>query len=97
MGPQELPTPPLADDSADEEVEEAKPPVPSRGPLDPTHAEWEARQATHLPYRSWCEHCVAGRSDDPPNRRAPAAQDEPAVPEVHLDYAFVRRDEEEAV
>ena len=81
LGPQELPTPPLADDGADEEVEEAKPPVPSRGPLDPTHAEWEAHQATHLPYRSWCAHCVAGRSDNPPHRRAPADREEPAIPE----------------
>ena len=48
----------------------------------------------HAKYRSWCSHCVAGRSDNPPHRRQDG--DAPAIPEVHLDYAFVRRDEEEA-
>ena len=66
----DAPRPPGAADD-DDEAEEARPPPPNRGPRDPTRAEIEAHQATHLPFRSWCKHCVAGRSDNPPHRRAP--------------------------
>ena len=82
------------DEEEEDEGEEAKPISPRRGPHDPTRVEWEAHQATHLPFRSWCPHCVAGRSDNPPHRRA-QEEEEPAVQEVHFDYAYVRRDEEE--
>ena len=43
-----------------EEGEEALVPRCARDPLQPTKAEWEAHQATHLPYRSWCRFCVDG-------------------------------------
>ena len=32
-----------------------------RRPYTPTQAEIEEHNATHLPYRAWCPHCVAGR------------------------------------
>ena len=72
-----------------EEVEEARQPEKARDPAAPTRAEWEAHQATHLPYRSWCRYCVGARGDNPPHRKRPEA--DIAVPEVHLDYCFVRR------
>ena len=60
--------PPGAEGLAAEEVaeagggegEEARAPRCARSPLQPTKAEWEAHQATHLPYRSWCRFCVDG-------------------------------------
>eukprot|EP00973_Karenia_brevis_P072635 10089624-Karenia_brevis.AAC.1 len=30
-------------------------------PYAPSRKEVEAHNATHLPYRSWCPHCVRGR------------------------------------
>eukprot|EP00974_Lingulodinium_polyedra_P003946 371056-Lingulodinium_polyedra.AAC.1 len=30
-------------------------------PRGPSRSEWEAREASHMPYRSWCPHCVPGR------------------------------------
>ena len=73
-------------------VEEAKPAKVASNPLEPTRAERLSHEATHLPYRSWCADCVAGRKDNPPHRRM--APEERLVPEVMLDYAFVRRDDE---
>ena len=87
--------PPLEDPDTDEEGEEALTPKMARDPSEPTKAEWEAHQSTHLPFRIWCPHCVAGRSDNPPHRRAPSDKEQPAVPEVHMDYAYVRRESEE--
>ena len=75
--------------------EEARNPKRARDPAQPTKAEWEAHQANHLPYRSWCKYCVEGRLDNPPHRRRPSGAEEPALPEIHLDYAFVKRDGEE--
>ena len=77
--------------------EEAVAPKLVRDPGEPTAAERAAHEATHLPFRSWCRHCVAGRQDNPPHRRREADKEDGTIPEVHLDYAFIRRDEEEEV
>lgn len=88
----------LAGSAGDEEIgmtspaEEARAARPARDPGAPTAAMREAHEATHLPYRSWCPECVAGRRDNPAHKRVP--EDENAVPEVLLDYCFVRRDGE---
>lgn len=75
--------------------EEARRPRRVRDPSAPTRAQWDEHQSMHLPFRSWCPECVAGRMDNPPHRAVPA--DEHQVPEVHLDYAFARRREEDEV
>ena len=72
--------------------EEARTAKPLRNPCDPTAAERAIHEATHLPFRSWCAECVAGRRDKPPHHRVP--QDENAIPEILMDYSFVRRDDE---
>ena len=78
------------------ELEEAGAVRPAKSPLAPTRAEREAHEATHLPFRSWCAACVAGRRDNPPHSKMP--EEEHFVPEVLMDYAFVRRgDEKETI
>ena len=62
-----------------------------KDPCAPTKAEREAHEATHLPFRSWCEDCVKGRRDNPPHTRV---RDEVEVPEIMFDYGFLRRDNE---
>mgnify|MGYP002173632995 FL=1 len=54
----------------------------------------DAHAATHLPFRSWCDECVQGRRDAPPHCRQKRSAGE--IPEVAFDYAFIRRDDEEA-
>ena len=49
-----------------------------RDPSVPTAAERAAHEATHLPFRSWCAECVAGRRDNTPHRQI--QQEENAVP-----------------
>ena len=62
-------------------------------PRMPPTQEWEEPMATHLPYRSWCDICVAGRRDNPPHlARTP---EERSVPEIGMDYCFVERKVEE--
>jgi hypothetical protein len=85
--------PASVDDEDDQEgPEEALTAKPARDPQAPSQAERDAHEATHLPFRSWCAECVCGRRDNPPHtRRAP---EERLVPEVLMDYAFVRRQDE---
>jgi len=42
--------------------EEAEEPVCVRGELKPSDAEIRAHNLTHLPFRSWCPHCVRGKA-----------------------------------
>ena len=73
-------------------------PQPDPLPCTPTRAEREAHEATHLPFRSWCEVCVQGRADNPQHRRRPPqVVEEHRLPEVHLDYAFLRRADSEVL
>ena len=53
----------------------------------PSRAEVEAHMATHVPFRSWCSHCVKGKSKAV-GHRAKVHQEE-EIPVVSLDYMFM--------
>jgi hypothetical protein len=60
------------DEEGDEHpAEEARRAKKARDPGAPSRAEVEAHEATHLPFRIWCEVCVAGRRDNPAHLRVP--------------------------
>ena len=73
----------------EDKIEEAKVAKAGRSPYTPTKRERDDHEGTHLPYRSWCADCVAGRRDNPAHRKM--AAEEHQVPEVGMDYAFIRR------
>ena len=50
----------------DQEEEEGRTPRAMTVPEGPSTREREDHELTHIPYRSWCEHCVRSR----PRRRA---------------------------
>ena len=56
-------------------------------PKRPSRAEVEEHELTHLPYRSWCKHCVKGRGKESPHRKTD--EQENSMPEVHWDYMFL--------
>ena len=47
-----------AEQKEDHEEEEAVNPRVVRAPVTPSAQEVESHMTTHLPYRSWCAHCV---------------------------------------
>ena len=63
-------------------------------PPPPDPKEREEHDLTHVPYRSWCEHCVSGNKASAPHRGRD--QEERSVPEISLDYAYIRDEDEEA-
>ena len=68
-----------------EEGEEAK---VACAPCMPTQEEVERHSTTHVPFRSWCVFCVAGKAKANPHfkRNAETVQGENVV---SLDYAFI--------
>ena len=50
------------------EEEEATQPKVTVAPTQPSREEVEKHMATHLPYRSWCPHCVRGKSGSKPHK-----------------------------
>ena len=47
----------------------------------------EHYESGHMPYRSWCHHCVRGRGRERDHQRK-GKQELQGVPEYHLDYCF---------
>ena len=76
-------------------VEEEDEDTESRGvtkmrviPKGPTDQEREAHSRTHLPFRSWCPQCVAGRATAAAH--ATREREERSVAGMDFDYCFLR-------
>ena len=69
-----------------EVCEEIRVPKKMQNPILPGKAEREMHELTHVPFRSWCEHCVRGRGE---GVRHEAGKEMPEQTEVHMDFFFV--------
>ena len=78
----------------EDESEEARRPEVLRDPGAPTPKEIEEHNVTHLPFRSWCPHCVSGKAQDRHHRRRENT-DEKQIPEIVFDYVFMASAEDE--
>ena len=81
------------DEEKDEEeaVEsEGAAPKVIKDPGQPTRKEREEHEVCHVPYRSWCRHCVRGRAIGRPRRRV-QGQEVPDMPRASIDYCFFTR------
>ena len=56
-------------------------------PKEPTSEERKVHEMTHLPFRSWCRHCIRGRGKEAD--RFKRAFNEGELHELHFDYAFM--------
>ena len=56
----------------------------------PTSSEMKEHLRTHLPYRSWCQHCVSGRGVGTQRRRRNPGEDSVEVAIVAVDHCFFR-------
>ena len=85
-------------EETEEEENEVQKVKVARNPGDPTKEEVEQHNVTHVPYRSWCHHCVRGRACGRQHREREAEVDdeEAPVPRVHLDYWYLTKADAEA-
>ena len=70
-----------------EEGLEGRPGKGLRAPVRPNKQEVEDHETCHVPFRSWCAHCVRGKSNAPPHRQK--EEDESTKPVVSIDYAYL--------
>ena len=56
--------------------------VKMQDPKLPSKSEVEEHNITHLPFRSWCRHCIRGRGKEMPHCRS---TEDPMVHEFHFD------------
>ncbi len=82
-------------DDEDDCMEEAEV-VARKAPREPTEAERLRHEATHIPYRAWCTHCVRGRGRRKPHFRQHHTGDDNRVPKISMDYFFLGGEECEA-
>jgi hypothetical protein len=68
--------------------EEARHTKGMRGPSKPTKQEKEDHERDHIPFRSWCAHCVRGKSKSSGHFSA-GTDAQRSKPIVSLDYAFL--------
>ncbi|CAK0818994.1 unnamed protein product [Prorocentrum cordatum] len=73
---------------------EAEAPVvrAARGPWGPTGQEEMDHEVSHVPFRAWCRHCVAGRGRPAP--REPCDRAEDGAPIIALDNAYLGGNED---
>ena len=76
----------------DDEPEEARQPKTKPDPRLPSKQEIEEHNITHLPYRSWCPHCVAGRGLSIPHRSSDENKD---IPKISIDYFYMGQEDSE--
>ena len=82
------------DDDNTETNEAVKAKIP-RDPRKPSQEEIESHNATHVPFRDWCPHCVKGREKDEPHRKlGTAGTEQDEVPTISIDYMYMKTSKE---
>ena len=83
--------PKLEDVDSDEEfwenMEESDKVIRRNVCFKPSQAEIDDHMATHIPFRSWCEFCVMGKSRNVSHKSVKSEED--SVPKVSIDYAYL--------
>ena len=51
----------------------------------------------HVPYRSWCQWCIAARAADKPHLREQQLETDEAVPNIEFDSAELGREEDQVL
>ena len=62
-------------------------PMKKGSPVEPSKEEREEHMKLHLPFRSWCRDCVAGRGKEEACRKVGRSPE--GVPEIHMDFMFM--------
>ena len=65
------------------EPEEARRAKGTKVPIKPSQEEVEEHMLTHLPFRSWCSHCVRGKAKGKPHKKK--EEEDKEVPTIALD------------
>ena len=76
-----------ADDEEEEEENGEREVTRVQDPKAPTAEERRTHAMTHLPFRSWCRHCVRGKGKEEPCRAG--GEEKKIGPDIHMDFMFM--------
>ena len=81
---------------------DGEPAVRIKVPTGPATPSAEEERALHeasgrVPYRSWCQWCIAARAADKPQLRGQQPDTDEAVPRIEFDFADLGREEDRAL
>ena len=74
------------DEDEEEQGEEEVEVKGRRAPKGPSKQEREEHELTHMPYRSWCKHCVRGRGINNPHKKREGEREEDEVTRICMGY-----------
>ena len=77
-----------AEEPPEEERQEGRSVKGMRGPVKPTKQEKEDHERDHIPFRSWCAHCMRGKTKAS-GHRGEGDQERREKPIISVDYAFL--------
>ena len=73
-----------------ERDEDVRPMKAESTPKTPSPEEYRVHRLTHLPYRSWCPHCVRAKKRNPPHKKKSSKDAERrTVPAIAIDYMYM--------
>mgnify|MGYP000545134345 CR=1 FL=1 len=81
------------DEEEHEEATEESTTKAARGPTIPSRWEKERHEIAHIPFRSWCATCVAGRGVRSPHK-VKKAREEEELPRFSMDYGFLGQEDQ---
>ena len=84
-------------DSVHGEFEESTVKAGLRRPNEPTSEERREHEMTHIPFRSWCRHCVRGKAKRQFHSLSDQRGQEKAKNTIYIDYFYMGRREEECL
>ena len=78
------------DESMQEGAEEGRRPLFRKSENQPSSQEVQEHMKTHIPYRSWCAHCVRGRVRNNPHKSGGGSRGPRDHPHLAIDYGFLK-------
>ena len=70
-------------------MEEGRRPMVRKAPHQPTAQEIIEHSKTHIPFRTWCVHCMRGKAKTSPHSQSKCDESVQTKPVISLDYAFL--------
>ena len=78
------------DESMQDEAEEGRRHLFRKSENQPSSQEAQEHMKTHIPYRSWCAHCVRGRGRNDPHRSGGGRRGPGDHPHLAIEYGFLK-------
>ena len=86
-----------AEEVGEKEEEEGREPKVIKAPRTVSKEERDTHEATHMPFRSWCRHCVRARARNMQHSKNTEQEDTGSkVPRVSMDYFFMSEEDKRA-